>query len=86
MFFPSKNEITKSCPSYNSYTEPGIEEHEDHHETVADENLDHMKEGLQEVETGTDGATVKRWMIDISKEMNNRVSGHVYALQNPIGY
>ena len=50
--FPAKCEVAKAGADDDGQTQIDIEGHEDHHETVADGDLGHVKEGLDEVEAG----------------------------------
>lgn len=46
---PAKQEVAHACTSCNGNAEVGVIGHEDQHQEVADDHLDDVEEGLQEV-------------------------------------
>lgn len=48
-FPPAEEEIAEPCPQEDGETEPGVVGHEDEHEEVGEEELQHVQQGLHEV-------------------------------------
>ena len=63
---PAKQEVAEACAEDDSETEPDVVGHEDEHEAVGDEDLQHVKNCLYQVTGGEHSGTGDTKIMEIS--------------------